>query len=397
MIKDNKILIISFLSVTIIVVLLIIFFKTFFVKYEKEIRSLPSAKAIQNPFLAATRFLVQIGVDAESVSDRSLLLKLPDVNDLIIINRFDGNLPEKSEDKLISWIKHGGKIILAANRFWDEDLLKTGNNLLDRYNIRPLIKPVKEEAKKDQKQCEVNPEKPVFKIRLNSKKYANISFFSDRILEDPDEIGEKAYSNDMQKHIIQIKIGQGCLIVLSDNEFLKNSNIDKNDHAYFLMNLIKDRSKIWLLYSSNMPSLLSLIWNSAHWFVICFLFLLLFCLFRLNLKSGPLILEESTSSRNLMEHLEASGNYLFKRDKGSSMVKKVQKSTERFLKERYLFTKETSRSQMCARLGKWTDIPANSVHDALFGNVGNEHDFINKSVVLHHLTNSIKRKSYTHE
>ena len=102
-----------------------------------------------------------------------------------------------------------------------------------------------------------------------------------------------------------------------------------------------------------------------------------------------------------MEHLEASGNYLFKLDKGAGMLKKVQRLTKRSLKERYLFTTQKTQSEQSRLIAEWTDIPVETVHDALFGSVQGEHDFINKSVVLQHLTNSfkgnLKRKNYSHE
>ncbi|MCK5096460.1 MAG: hypothetical protein KAR45_00060, partial [Desulfobacteraceae bacterium] len=330
---------------------------------------------------AAERFLVQIGKNAESLSDRRLLIKLPSENDLIIINRFGGNLPEDREEMLITWIKKGGNLIVTADRLWDEKLLKTGNNLLDRYNIRPKIKSEKECDKKSVLELDLE-------LEIGQKRSAKVSFAGNKILIDADDIAEKKYSDKSGNHIVQIRIGQGKLIVLSDNEFLKNKNIEKNDHAYYLTDLAKGRSKIWLVYSNNMPSLLSLLWSNASYFMICFLILLLLCILRLNLKSGPLIPENSNSSRNLMEHLEASGNYLFKLNKGEEMLKKVQQSTERDLKERYLFSIHKTRSEQSSLISKQVNIPAKAVHDALFGNVEDEHDFINKSVILQRLANS---------
>ena len=384
---SKKILIIIATITVGILALSIVFFKTFFIKYEKESRSMPSVKAIKNPFLAAERFLTQIGMNAQSLSDRRLLIDLPSVNDLIVINIFGGNLPKDREDLLISWIKSGGSLIVTTDRFWDEKLLKSGNNLLDRYGIRPTLK---SKCKKDHKHQSFDIQKSVLEIELGQNKTAKVSFTSNKILLDTQGIAEKKYYGENGNHFIQIKMEQGRLIVLSDNEFLKNKYIEENDHAYFLADLVQGRSKIWLLYSSNMPSLLSIIWNNAFYFVICFLILLLFCILRLNLKSGPLITQNNNVRRNLMEHLEASGNYLFKLDKGAKMLKEVQKSTERSLKERYFFTTNKTRSEKCIAIAKQTNIQAKIVNDALFGDVEAENDFINKSMILQKLAHSFK-------
>ena len=374
---SKKTLIITGLIVVTIIALLIVFFKIFFVKYEREITSMPSIQAIKNPFLAAERFLVQIGKEAKSLSDRRLLIDLPGVNDLVLINRFGGNLPKEREDRLISWINNGGVLILTADRLWDEKLSKTGNNLLDRYNIRPI--------RNEDNKCD---EKVVLELELDRQKTADVSFSGIRTLVDADNLAEKKYFSKYGNHIIQIQIGKGKLIVLSDNEFLKNKNIVKNDHAYYLANLAKNRSKIWLVYSNNMPSLLSILWNNIPYSIICFLILLCLCIMRLNLKSGPLLQENNNSTRNLMEHLEASGNYLFKLNKGQNMLKKVQKATLRSLKERYLFTEEITDLEKSKLISKKTDIPDREIHNALFDDIiENENDYINKSVVLQHIVN----------
>ena len=384
---SKKAFIITALILLTIIALLVVFFKTFFVKYEKEISSMPSIEAIKNPFLAAERFLVQTGKNAQSLSDRRLLIKLPSENDLIIINRFGGNLPEDREEMLIAWIKKGGNLIITADRLWDEKLLKTGNNLLDRYNIRP--------KRQSEQKCD---EKSILELELGleigQKRLANVSFTINKFLVDADDIAEKKYFSKNGNHIVQISIGQGKLIVLSDNEFLKNRSIGKNDHAYFLADLARNRSKIWLVYSNNMPSLLSLLWSNASYFMICAFILLLLCILRLNLKSGPLMPENNNSSRNLMEHLEASGNYLFKLNKCEGMLKKIQKSTERSLTEKFLFTTQKTNSEKSSLIAKRTDIPPETIHNALFNDIiEDERDFINKSIVLQRLANGYSKNS----
>jgi hypothetical protein len=392
---SKKTLIIIAIIVAAILTFSIIFFNIFFIKYEKETRSIPSVKAIKNPFLAAERYLTQIGMNAQSLSDRRLLIDLPSVNDLILINRFGANLPEDREELLISWVENGGSLIVTANRLWDEKLFKSGNNLLDRYDIRPIVK-LKD--KKDHFSWNIETQNPVFEIEIGENKTAEVSFLSEKIIIDVDGIADKKQYGKNGDHIIQINIGQGRLIFLSDNEFLKNNNLDKNDHAYFLAHLVQgrsergvqNRSKIWLLYSNNMPSLLSVIWNNACCFVVCFFILLLLCILRLNLKSGPLIPVNNNTRRNLMEHLEALGNFLFKLDKGAEMLKKVQKLTRRYLKDKYFFTTQKTRSEQSAKLAEQINIPVQTVHDALFGDVEDEHDFINKSRVLQELNISFK-------
>ena len=72
------------------------------------------------------------------------------------------------------------------------------------------------------------------------------------------------------------------------------------------------------------------------------------------------------------------------------MLKKVQKLTRRYLKEKYFFTTQKTRSEQSVKLAEQTNIPAQVVHDALFGDVEDEHDFINKSRVLQELNISFK-------
>lgn len=375
---NKKVIITLCLILLAMIALMYVSFRTLFVKYEHEITSRPSIKAIKNPFLAAERFLIKIGRNVESLSNRSLLITLPSENDLIILNRLGGNLSSDREEALINWIKKGGYLVVTADKIWDKALLKTGNNLLDRFHIRPEIKKGGDYKKES-----------ILEIGLgDNKNTAKVSFLTNQFIVQENNITERRYGGNNGDHFLQIGLGKGKLIILSDNNFLMNRNIDDNEHAYFLANLTQNRSKTWLIYSNNMPSLFSLIWENASMFVVCLAVLVLLCILRLNLKSGPMLPEINNNRRNLMEHLEASGNYLFKLNRGKEMLEINQKSTERFLKEKMFFTSTATNSEKSSAIEKKVNLPAEIIHYSLFkSEIEDEQDFINKSEVLQYLAN----------
>jgi hypothetical protein len=93
------------------------------------------------------------------------------------------------------------------------------------------------------------------------------------------------------------------LTVLSDDGFFANDAIDRWDHALFLAQLARGHERAWLLYSSEMPSLIRLLWRHAPQLLVCSLLLLGLSLWRMGLRTGPLLDSGFASRRNLLEHL----------------------------------------------------------------------------------------------
>ena len=124
-----------------------------------------------------------------------------------------------------------------------------------------------------------------------------------------------------------VPIGKGDLTVVSDGSFMTNSGIGKRDHALALAHLAKPApgGKVWLLYDSSVPWLGALLWAAAPGALLGAAALIPFWLWSFGARLGPLEPPPDRRRRDLAEHLEANGTFLWKRGLASRLVEPTRK------------------------------------------------------------------------
>lgn len=344
----------------------------FFERAEKEIRTKAAEKARKNPYLAAARFLEKLGIDAEPVHDRKVLLHPPSRDDLVFVHRMGANLSKSREKNLISWVRQGGHLVITARRQWDENKGKSGNRILDRFGVRLYV--------------EKDPEsegKAAGKAAAGGSDSFRVDFDPARTLEDSKGIFTIAARDGAGIHALQKRVGQGKLTVLSDSRYWTNSRIGSHDHAYFLASTARGARKAWLIQTGGMPSLGYLIWKHAPHFVICLLVLAAVAVLRAGMRIGPVIRIENDSSRNIMEHLQASGRYLWRTRNGSLLFKSVQESVERRLRRKYRMSGAAADKERLSRaVSLKTGLSAAAVHEALYSNFHHDHQSVVRTICV---------------
>ncbi len=366
----------------------------------REVRTGVSAEARRNPFLAAERFLRELGLESESIPGREYLLRPPDEAGVLLVNRLSPNLTPAHEQSLLEWMESGGHLIVTPNRAWEEEDEGEGrgNPLLERFGVRLRIRcacPEPEgpeqatdsgEDSKEDDAAEGDDSYPPLPISIQGyKDPVRVAFQSSRMLEESGELADRAVEGDEGAHLLQFEIGQGLLTVLSDHRFLLNDHIGELDHALFLALLTEGERRVWLLYSSRMPSLFSLLWRAAPFLVLSALALGAFWLWSLTLRSGPLLPRETRVRRNLLEHLDAAANYAWQTDRAVGMFRGSQRILEQAWRQRYPALDRLEREQRCARIAELAGLAAPMVETALYGRVDNEQGFIRASAVQQQL------------
>jgi hypothetical protein len=130
--------------------------------------------------------------------------------------------------------------------------------------------------------------------------------------------------------LVQVPVGDGWLTVASDSRFMTNSGIGEGDHALFLARLVAPSpgGKVWLLYDSETPGLGLLLWQAVPGALIAAALLIPIWLWSLGARLGPLALPPDRRRRDLIEHLEASGDFLWRQGQARRLV---ESSRERVL------------------------------------------------------------------
>jgi hypothetical protein len=127
----------------------------------------------------------------------------------------------------------------------------------------------------------------------------------------------------------QTQYGSGLITVLADARPLRNRRIDENDHAAFLLALTRQSpfgGKIVVVRDAAL-SLGTLLWRHAWPVLVGVLAVTLFWLWKNMPRFGPLRREEERSTmRDYDHHLEALGDFQWRLDRGSAMLRPLRES-----------------------------------------------------------------------
>ena len=359
----------------------------FYSNFERETkisRSGLSPEARRNPLLAADYFLTRSGIESLSVSGRDHLLRLPAEPGLLLVSHLGPSLPPEREAALIQWIEAGGHLVITPEQEWDEDEESSGNHLLDYLGVELILLEV------DDIGSGVKPrsgdEPGVTEIRFPGvESPLKIDFTAGRVLLDSKEQAAWGGWDEGGYHLLQYTLGQGRVTVLSDNRFLTNTHIGEEDHAYLLWLLARDHDRAWLLYSSNIASLLSLLWNRAPQLVVATLLLLLLLVWHLGLTSGPRLVTIDRSRRNLLEHLQAAAAFSWRIDRGHQLFETSRRAIDQEWQRRHPVLSQLDKQGRCEWIAEQTGLSARAVESALYADYAGEQEFIRISSVLQKL------------
>ncbi len=369
-------------------------------RHYRDIRTGVSAEARRNPFLAAERFLRGLGLESQSIPGREYLLRPPAETGVLLVNRLSPNLTLAHEQALLDWIESGGHLIVTANQAWkegDDEGSSRANPVLQRFGVRLRIRTGKRGSEGSNRATQTDEnvkedEASYPPLPISFQRYGEpvkVAFQASRVLEEFGDLADRAVDGDEGAHVLQFDVGQGRLTVLSDHRFLLNDHIGEFDHALFLALLTEDKRRVWLLYSSRMPSLFSLLWRAAPFLVLSVLALSVFWLWSLTLGSGPLLPRQTRVRRNLLEHLDAAASYAWQTDRAVSMFQGSQKVLEQAWRRRYPILGRLERAERCARIAELVGLAAPMVETALYGRVEKEQEFIEASAVQQKLLSRI--------
>ncbi len=353
-----------------------------------ETRTGVSPQARRNPFLAAERFLSRLGLDSQSISGRDRLLNPPSEPGLLLVNNLGPSLPPERELELLNWIRRGGHLVVTPDQTWDEETESGGNHLLDSFGVRLRLLEPEDECEETAGDEEYNQteEKTLVPIKLPGyHQPLQIAFNPNLILVDGSGLADGGSQAEEEGYLLHYSMGQGRLTVLSDHRIFTNDEIGDGDHALFLATLADGQERAWLLYSSNMPSLFNLLWQNSPQLLISCLFLLPLILWRMTLRTGPLLGREWQNRRNLMEHLYAAGGYAWRTDQARGLFNTTQRILEQAWRRRHPALGRLDRRARCEWIGEKTGLTPENVEMALYGDYSGEQEFTRVSAVQQQL------------
>ena len=270
-----------------------------------------SAQARRNPFLAAERLLSRLGVPVEGRAGRGRLRQLPPTTDTLVVSGV-GPLDPDQRAALRAWLQAGGRLIVEAVDLWDDEV--DPDDLPGDYGIR--LREAPERTRDQPRLVLANLSWPGIDQPLT------LGFDPDWYLEVAGAAGASALSAGGRVRMVRLPVGAGALTVTSDQQFLTNDGIGQHDHALILAHLALPApgGKVWLLHDSAVPWLGAILWAAAPQAVIAAAVLVLVWCWSLGTRLGPLAPAPARRRRDLLEHLDAAGAFLWRRGQASELM-----------------------------------------------------------------------------
>ncbi|WP_281647003.1 DUF4350 domain-containing protein [Parendozoicomonas sp. Alg238-R29] len=372
------------LPLTIIGVLVIGFgIKLFLDRYEQYEESIDTGWSLEakiNPWLAAQRYLENLGYGVESYERMEELE--PDLQDqnkpgTILITDIELVISQRRVDQLLEWAQSGGHLIVGLPNSLDgrthELLQHFGASVVEpeeteaaksneRQSLAELMREFdrqKESPDKNSKQTFeqwAEQSRPGSWESAKENEFVQLEFSG---MDEPVEIHMSLYQQlnhpwlyideqDEQNYIdenprshipdywagneagiqyMEFAEGDGHVTFLTSPNIWQSSKIDKHDHAWLLWKL-SPSGRFAVVYGASMPALSAVIWKFAPEAVFAFSVLLLFWLIYRGRRFGAIREASTTRRRAIAEHIRACTDYLWRNKQTEALLNPLQKTIE---------------------------------------------------------------------
>ncbi len=315
------------------------------VTIETDIGASKEAKA--NPFFAAEKFLESVGKMTDSQKNYSILNQKLKPYDTLIIESSRVGLSTEKRQRIKDWISSGGHLILLATELYDDDLGTSRDVFLDDLGVRLY----ENSASSWDLDREENLTKVTFKnIEVQTKIFFDYNYYLQDASGDASFIG----GNDYSDFFVQYDYDKGMITIVTDMNIWKNNLIDDYDHAMFLYQLVGGAENVWFLYNTVQPSLLSIMADLIPMVIISFVLMLVAILFSASWRKGPPKNDDLRVQREIMQHIEAAGEFSYRNDSGKVLVEQLMSTLEFRLKKSIHQYNQISNSKKIVKLSQLT-------------------------------------------
>ena len=267
-------------------------------------------EAHYNSLLAAQRFLNTKAIPTKGMSG---LVGLPPLRGTLVMPTQRYDLGPKEANALLAWVRAGGNLIVVPNEASEG---KTQDWLLQGLGVRNVQHPY------DPSQAYVPTNVDIAAV----SDFMQVDFNPYTTLAYRGPAPQVVIRGDRGAHMLRYPLGAGVLTVLSDANFMHNGRIGRYDNAALLWYLTHYQSQgdIWLIYSGDMPPLWK--WLGTHaWTVLISAGLLLAAwLWSSSRRLGPIRLAPPLARRRLLDHIEASGQFLWQKGQRVKLLNAVR-------------------------------------------------------------------------
>jgi hypothetical protein len=360
--------------------------------YQETLEHGPAPEARANPYLAAEHFLRKQGLQVQRADGLEVMRDLPSAGQTLLLLGDRNRMTPKQAERLLAWTAKGGHLLFVAERLWDEEEGKSGDLLLDslgiqQYESEELDEDASEatdeeasaESEHDAEQQagpiqdeetplaadEDNAYPELTQLYLeNEEAPAYFNFDTDFHLYDSENRAHAWANSDAATHLLQLYHGDGLISVVSDSWIWQNQSISDYDNAWLLWYMTQD-SQVTLLYRADRDDLFSQLLEHFPQALVALALLLVFGLWHLGMRQGPLLLPASRNRRQLQEHLRGSADFLLRHNGQHSLLQGLQQDIQRRARHRHPGFERLAVAEQWQILSRLTRQPSNVISQAM--------------------------------
>jgi hypothetical protein len=331
------------------------------VPYDEVIDHGPSPEARANPYLAAEHFLRQHGLSVQHANGLERLATLPATGNSLLLLGERSNMSPRQVEQLLAWAKAGGHLLLVAEALWDEESGKSGDLLLDRLHLQQTLSDEPEEPAQARKKRAPD----LTKLYVdNETAPAYFSFDTDFNLTDPKHLAQFSANSAKSSHLMQLKLGQGNVTVITDSDLWKYPAIGRHDNAWLLWYL-NQGTDVTLLFNSDVDDLFTLLLRYFPQALVALAALLALALWHAGMRQGPMRAPAPKARRQLLEHLQASADFLLRRSGQGVLLHALQRDILRAARRRHPGFEHLDTAEQQQALEQLTRQPSHVISQAL--------------------------------
>ena len=357
----------------------------FFTLFEKEQGTHSfgySPEARQNDLLAARRFLKAMGIAAENMPTPSPASTLPPTSDAIVLATKRLTIDQRTQKLLLAWVRQGGRLILTARSetvadgFFDlferyNEIDSGSDEFLDALGVKTTNRKVSADERRSYDATGV--------AFHHSDDFIWVKFDQKLRLQSANESFRSLADDTHGSFAMTRQLGTGNVSIISDRRVLHNRRIGDKDHARFILELVNLGSKptkVWLIGEDDMPGLYAWLWQHANETVLSALLLLIMILLAVSRRFGPVIDINPPTRRRLLEHIQASGWFLWRHHHHEQLLTGMQNTLKHEMSIKHPGIQKMGTAAAAARLASFIDMSAVEIQQILGSiEVNNKHEF----------------------
>ncbi|MFZ1891592.1 MAG: DUF4350 domain-containing protein [Formosimonas sp.] len=368
----------------------------------------PSELAQNNRMLALSRLLKPHGFTVDYQERKKLDTNLlPSINDVLLLTSGAEMQSERDQARLIDWLQKGGRLIIVAdfrhaekdestddldsepaepvepadenNFLWYWDISTSALKYPDDFN-RPNKDTTDDEQRTLNLTVESNSRNSNTPVQTETIGWS-LPYYAlpdvgihytpndDTLLSARTAAPAHSVFDEDTDAMVQFYEGKGQVLVLSTDRWLNNDSLKNADNAFLALRLFESlrahqtpaasSESVIHVYSANpyndTPNLLNWLWHHAPHAIGAAALCLFLWLWRYRFITGPRLSPQVDARRDLLEHLNATGWFVYRGDKGASWLAALAKQfNQSIASKHFIESTRAFQANVSARLNQFS-------------------------------------------